>query len=425
MEQRKIDGFDYEEDRISQLPEALILEILSHLPMEVAVTTSVLSKQWQSLWKTLPKLSFDSCGPYQSKALLLQKAPVLKSLHLNICFDEFTAMDTEKLIGIAFARNLRKLVLQVNYIEKFRFPTSFYNVETLETLELKYSILLDVPASSVCLKSLRTLHLFYVIFKDDASVMNLLSGCPNLENLNVHGNGNVKTFTIAVPSLQRLTIYNNDGSGQSCGGYVINAPSLKYLKIEVYTSLDFCLIEKVTDLRKANLIVDPQIINENLLESITSVQRLSLRLLSPLEFKFPRGSIFYNLVYLELYTTYEPSWWNLLTPMLDGSPNLQVLKLNGKLGWRKDLVACGNSWNRPEKVPECLLWNLETFVWDFYAWNREGEVEVAKYILSNSNRLKRATFSSKHITDPKERDNMVEDLNSVVRASSSCQLLVI
>lgn len=47
-------------NRISQLPEALILEILSLLPTEVAVATSVLSKQWQSLWKMLPKLNFDS-----------------------------------------------------------------------------------------------------------------------------------------------------------------------------------------------------------------------------------------------------------------------------------------------------------------------------------------------------------------------------
>ncbi|EOA25958.1 hypothetical protein CARUB_v10019347mg [Capsella rubella] len=84
--------------------------------------------------------------------------------------------------------------------------------------------------------------------------------------------------------------------------------------------------------------------------------------------------------------------------------------------------ACGKSWNRPEKVAECLLRNLETFVWKFYEWKREGENEVVKYILSNSIRLKIATFSSKSI-DRKKRDEMAEDLNSVVRASDSCKLM--
>lgn len=48
------------EDRISQLPEALILEILSQLPTKDAMATSLLSKQWKSLWKMMPKLNFDS-----------------------------------------------------------------------------------------------------------------------------------------------------------------------------------------------------------------------------------------------------------------------------------------------------------------------------------------------------------------------------
>lgn len=185
-------------DRISQLPDALILLILSLLPTKVAIATSVLSKQWQSLWKMLPKLMFNSYVSYNHsselgtfsenvrKALLSHKAPVLDSFHLKIELDRCNAMDTEILIGTVVARKVRKLVLKVEPPERFKFPKSLYTCEKLETLELKCSISMDVP-SSVCLKSLRTLHLHHVDFKDDESVLKLLSGCPNLETLDVRG----------------------------------------------------------------------------------------------------------------------------------------------------------------------------------------------------------------------------------------------
>lgn len=41
---------------------------------------------------------------------------------------------------------------------------------------------------------------------------------------------------------------------------------------------------------------------------------------------YPTGIVFYQLVYLEMYS-HKVEWWNLLTVMLDSSPMLQVLKL--------------------------------------------------------------------------------------------------
>ncbi|XP_019101819.1 PREDICTED: receptor-like kinase TMK2 [Camelina sativa] len=84
------------------------------------------------------------------------------------------------------------------------------------------------------------------------------------------------------------------------------------------------------------------------------------------EIKFPTGSIFHQLVYLEPHTNKE-AWWNLLSIMLDSSPQLQFLELidSRPLGSRKDLVAHG-TWNQPNNVAECLLHHLETFVRNGY-----------------------------------------------------------
>lgn len=137
--------------------------------------------------------------------------------------------------------------------------------------------------------------------------------------------------------------------------------------------------------------------------------------------------------------------------MLDISPKLQVLKLinvsnvhqsvskffksicflfagviityavfnsSQKQGKRINGFVASVKWNQPKNVPQCLLFHLEIFVWKGYKWQRGDEKEVARYILGNTYRLKRATFYSKRISPEDE-----EDLKNVVRDTSSCQLL--
>ncbi|XP_019085544.1 PREDICTED: FBD-associated F-box protein At3g49020-like [Camelina sativa] len=425
-------------DRISELPEALILHILSSLPTETAITTSVLSKSWKSLWKVLPNLNFDSDYHYRDtfsenlcKSLISHKAPVLDSLHLRV-EDESDASDVGIWTGIAFARHVRELVLSFPFEDEgsVRFPNVLCSCnDTLEILKLKFSILLDLP-SRVCFKSLRELHLYYVLFKDEESVSNLLCGCPSLEDLVLHRMrtyDHVETLTIAVPSLQRLTL-KDFSYGDGDGGYVINAHSLKYLNIYGFHRLEFCLIENEPELVEALITNVSDVANENFLESLISAKHLSLDF-SPLkEIKYPTGKIFNQLLSLELHTNKE-EWCNLLSLMLPSSPKLQILKLNDsrRKYLDKDKLA-DRKWNQPKCVPECLLFHLETFVWTRYEWQQEEEHEVATYILKNVRRLKKATLStypieSKELEKLEKRREMLNELASVVRASNSCHLL--
>ncbi|KAL9292846.1 putative FBD domain-containing protein [Arabidopsis thaliana] len=155
------------------------------------------------------------------------------------------------------------------------------------------------------------------------------------------------------------------------------------------------------------MLLEANIVNNDksfILGSLTSVKRLSLEISA------------LKLVYLEL-CIYRADCWNLLMLMLDHSPNLQVLKLIGK---SLDGVPLWK-WIQPKNIPKCKLLHLETFVWEDYEW-REDEKEVTKYILSNASRLDKATFLTKRLTS-KERVEMVEELETVIKASSSCQLV--
>ncbi|XP_019099853.1 PREDICTED: F-box/FBD/LRR-repeat protein At3g52680-like [Camelina sativa] len=379
-----------DEDRLNLLPEALILKILCFLPTKTVVTTSVLSKQWRSLWKFVPNLEFNSedCesedlsfSEIVSKSLLSHKAPVLDSFRLLFGSEDVSFVDVGLWVGIAFARHLRELVLDFypSGKETFTFPSSLSTCNTLESLKLVFGFTVDIP-SPVLMKSLRTLHLEFVSFKEDVSVRNLLSSCPGLEQLIVYRGEDcdVEIFTIEVPSLQRLKIHDtNDGA--EFWGYVINAPCLKYLHIEDLRCPGFSL--NAPELVEASIVEAISITNKKLLGSLTSVKRLLLHL-SPLRK--------YNHV-------------------------------------RSDSLVRGK-WNEPKYVPECLLSHLETFVWKRFGWGREEEKEIATYILKNARRLKKAHFSTipidtKELNKLRERSKVLSELDGVVRASNSCHLV--
>ncbi|CAH2061362.1 unnamed protein product [Thlaspi arvense] len=236
----------------------------------------------------MPRLDFDSCdhkgklGTFSNnvcESLLSHKALVLESLHISFSTYKCDATEIGMWIGIAYAQHVRKLVLDVESRGGFELPRSLYNCEILETLRLKAgSFYLN---DQVCLKSLKTLYLHPNSVISEASFVNLLSGCPNLENLVVHTlpkSRSLTTFTISVPSLLRLSISKQ--SNYSCS-YVINAPSLKYLKIEANHKFEFRLIESVTNLVEAHLLIEnaSPMVSENLMSLLTSAKRLSLELL--------------------------------------------------------------------------------------------------------------------------------------------------
>ncbi|KAL0711316.1 hypothetical protein Bca4012_018294 [Brassica carinata] len=201
---------------ISQLPDGLLVKILSSLPTtKDVVATSVLSKQWRSLWKRVPNLTFnfnrgnDIQGFSDSvqRTMLSIEAPYLQSLHLDVSLGEDDRMD-----------------------DFGEYPIVLDKCQSLETLKLRGdfgSIALEVP-SPVCLKSLTILHLEDLFYEDDESVVNLLAGCISLEDLFVTrwGDDGLETFTVAVPSLQELTIEDNVYDDSD---YMINSPSLKKL----------------------------------------------------------------------------------------------------------------------------------------------------------------------------------------------------
>ncbi|EEE66479.1 hypothetical protein OsJ_22900 [Oryza sativa Japonica Group] len=70
------------EDRLSALPDDLLVQILLRVGTSAAARTSVLSRRWRSLWYLLPELDFVSTADARAirAALAYHGAPPLRLL---------------------------------------------------------------------------------------------------------------------------------------------------------------------------------------------------------------------------------------------------------------------------------------------------------------------------------------------------------
>ncbi|KAL0875438.1 hypothetical protein Bca101_025143 [Brassica carinata] len=226
-------------DRISYLPNDLLLQILSLVPITDAVNTSILSKRWTSLWKMMPMLVYDAniCPNIDSRSfeifwrrsLKLHEAPVLQTLTIRPREHTFYHL---------------------------KLPKSFPNTVFQKLVVLKLYNIVSLRCSGkspVCFRSLKSLHLTRVSFRGEKYFCRLISSCPVLEEL---------FLDRAYPSPDSR--------------FKINAPSLKYFKLYINGS-NFEFYEDLPKLVEASLLVDSSQ-TDNLLRFLTTVEFLSIHL---------------------------------------------------------------------------------------------------------------------------------------------------
>ncbi|KAG2243477.1 hypothetical protein Bca4012_085518 [Brassica carinata] len=426
-------------DRISALHDDLLLNILSLVPTKDAVTTMVLSKRWGSVWTMVPKLEYEdtskeggtSVWRLVDKYLLLHKAPVLESFHIQAKRQFTDNADVGKCVSYAVDHNVRELSFIIIpplifpiQPEFLLLPSNFYTSKTLVNLTLSCSALVvDVP-SQACLPLLQTLVLLKVVFKDESSHVRLLANCPALSNLRVNRNScdNVKIFIVKVPSLKSFTYMQLDFMP-----LVLDSPGLRHLSI--YDHEDLGSIQNMPHLDTAyvsHLVSQP---NDKFLRSFSSVRNLHLRLMNV---ACCSAATFSRLMKFKLHFV-GPANPELITgcsefcslePLmifLHNSPILKELTISyGVYNYWEDLPL---SWNQQSSVPGCLSSHLEIFVWERFGGIRIQERECVEYILANSKRLKTATVLPLCYYNLEKKEEMVEDIKSMYRISPASQLI--
>ncbi|XP_057444363.1 F-box/FBD/LRR-repeat protein At5g22700-like [Lotus japonicus] len=206
------------DDRISSLPEELICHILSFLPTKQVVATSALSKNWKSLWRSVPTFYYIGNfrriqeGFVQTVNAFIHSRDLHQPIH-KFCLTFMSSGDDHSTcirewVNAVMQRRVQHLELSISVGYPMKpanniFPTIF-TCRTLVILKLHF---IDVKLlSTVDLPSLKVLHL---ILLDSGCLAPLLSGCPVLEDFQVMGPYNyfAKTEFKTLPKLVRADIF--------------------------------------------------------------------------------------------------------------------------------------------------------------------------------------------------------------------------
>ncbi|ESW23315.1 hypothetical protein PHAVU_004G036500 [Phaseolus vulgaris] len=209
-------------DIVSGFPDSILCYILSFLPTKQVVATSVLSKRWNLLWRSVPSFDYehhDPTGDYEddldacsdflysmfSHLLLRDMDKPLHRLRLTCC-SGYNHYSIEIWIEAALRRSSRLEHLDLNVYKDFVVPSVVFSCITLVVLKLANLVLKDVSFADF--PFLKILHLNSISFSGCQDLFKqFLSGSPNLEDLEAKNlDSNPAEKVNRLPKLVRANI---------------------------------------------------------------------------------------------------------------------------------------------------------------------------------------------------------------------------
>ncbi|KAF5762138.1 putative F-box domain, leucine-rich repeat domain superfamily, F-box-like domain superfamily [Helianthus annuus] len=141
-------------DFISTLPQNIIEDILTRIPLQEALRTSVLSKKWRYTWRGMPKLVFtDRMVTVSSNHLHIQlnKYKLISAIFHVLLFHngptivEFRCsvgelhMESEfaQILSYLARENTVKQLFFINDNRSYKLPVSFFSFQGLEFIHLQ------------------------------------------------------------------------------------------------------------------------------------------------------------------------------------------------------------------------------------------------------------------------------------------------
>ncbi|XP_057773776.1 F-box/LRR-repeat protein At3g26922-like [Salvia miltiorrhiza] len=196
-------------DRLSELPNSLILMILSLSETVDAVRTTVLSKRWRDLWTTVPRLKFVGVDPRFIRAVLAKwRGEKIFSFYLSLGHGR--PADVDSWLLFAVEKQVEEMYVDFEPSTNAHYcpPQCLYSCSSITELHLGCCLL--VIEGSVQWNQLKSLSLKVFNASCDDVFNKLLSGAPRLETMILLMDKIVENFSIQSTSLKKLSI-NNSG----------------------------------------------------------------------------------------------------------------------------------------------------------------------------------------------------------------------
>jgi len=260
-----LDGEADNIDRLSELPESVLLSILSCLELKEAAATSVLSTTWRDIFLQLPNIclnfNINRNPPEQARLfhiftlfagrVLRERNPEAPVWFLKVSVRNFTKMmeeDYRSLLMSAAAAVSTQKVYQFDLhltcsllIESLNIvlPPAMFTSETLTILRLTLYADWDVP-ENVWLPNLKYAHFIPYRLMHENSIQRFLDGCPRLQGLILmigditdSYETNVKTLRISSSSLKNLRLGWDQMDESEIMNIIVKSESLERLTLSL------------------------------------------------------------------------------------------------------------------------------------------------------------------------------------------------
>ncbi|KAJ3684183.1 hypothetical protein LUZ61_013347 [Rhynchospora tenuis] len=341
---------------LSDLPDELIITILSLLPTRIAARTSVLCRRFHHLWEASLSLQLISQDFPLSKIdhfvdmvdqALIRRSPSqpVQSLRLELSrYHDFHQCDPFvcSLLVQARSLDLRHLTIE-NLWNVVRVLPTIFSIDSLESLSLPIIIPYQFDGfpsgfGLTCLRSL-SLRLYQV---ESAKLHQLLSELSSLEDLylHIHSMDRVILSSLSSQTIRKLHLIIGTRNPE-CNTLRLFLPSLELLHLEI---LGFLHIHGEVPLLKRALISLYEVHAEDvisvtkMLNCISHVEELSLHVKEHWDEKNPIPSfillkpgndmpIFSNLKHLDLGLCFHEHNIEAVVLMLHKCPLLESVKL--------------------------------------------------------------------------------------------------
>ncbi|KAL8494042.1 hypothetical protein ACS0TY_025007 [Phlomoides rotata] len=202
-------------DRLSELPDSLLVHILSFLGVKEAGITSVLSKRWKFLWAELPKLEF--CENWEAKKKhdfvtwvnrtidTRRRGYLERFLVKFINYDKCFASDLDDWIEFSVKNKVKELILMLFPCGTGYYtpPQMMYSCSSLTALHLSGCIM--AYERTIGWQSLTDLTLSEVELNQHL-LDEILSSCPVLSRLELEECWGFNRLEVISRCLDRLTI---------------------------------------------------------------------------------------------------------------------------------------------------------------------------------------------------------------------------
>jgi len=200
---------------LGDLPNEILQEIISKLPIKNAIQTAVISKNWENQWKNMSKVKLVGRGyrerkeftKFVDKLVAVLNTSCIKILSLSYDFCDDSPM-VNGWLSAFIKPTIQELSLDFESLEDpLTFSDSLFRSKDLTHFHLNMPQIIMLP-SYICFPSLSTLSFRDVVFPDSLSTQRLFTGCPSLKKLSLIDCNwsNVETVHIACPMLQILII---------------------------------------------------------------------------------------------------------------------------------------------------------------------------------------------------------------------------